>query len=242
MSFFFQPKVQQGVLELDREESRHCVKVLRKQKGDRIKITDGKGYFYEASVSKADPKACGFEVINQEYVEPDPFHIHVALAPTKNLDRTEWFVEKAVEIGVHKISFILCDNSERKVLKTERLIRKAVSAMKQAQRSRLPQMHELISFQKLVQRQNAGYQLVAYLDDEPSKTLVEAVEPESDYLVLIGPEGDFSNAEIELARQQGFTTISLGNSRLRTETAGIAACHTLQLIQHGFTKSSQKTA
>ena len=231
MFIFYQPQVRQGFHELDREESRHCIKVLRKQEGDQIKVTDGRGYFYEARISKADPKACGFEVINREYEEPDPYHIHIALAPTKNLDRTEWFVEKAVEIGIHRFSFILCENAERKVLKTERLFRKAISAMKQAQHAYLPAISDLVSFDDFVRWSKAEQLFIAHLGEQPSPQLFHAAKPQSGYLILIGPEGDFTEREVNLAKSAGFEAVSLGNSRLRTETAGIAAGHTLQLIQ-----------
>lgn len=231
MFIFYQPEIPQGVRELDREESRHCVKVLRKQEGDRIKITDGQGSFYEATISRANPKVCGFEIISQQFVEADPFHIHIALAPTKNLDRCEWFVEKAVEIGIHRLSFILCGNAERKVLKTERLYRKAISAMKQSQHAYLPEISELIKFEDFVRQSDTEQRFIAHLGKEPSPQLLQAAKPQSGYLVLIGPEGDFTDQEVELATASGFEAVSLGNSRLRTETAGIAACHTLQLIQ-----------
>lgn len=231
MFIFYQPEIPAGVHELDREESRHCVKVLRKKAGDAIRITDGKGSFYEAVIRDANAKTCGFEIVKKEEIAPDPFHIHIALAPTKNLDRTEWFVEKAIEIGVHRISFILCENAERKVLKTERLLRKAISAMKQSQQAYLPALGELVGFEEFTRQEKATHQLIAYLDEQPRPQLVNAVPPASDYLVLIGPEGDFSEKEVQLAIALGYQPVSLGNSRLRTETAGIAACHSLQILQ-----------
>ena len=234
MFIFYQPNIQQGVNELDREESRHCVKVLRKKEGDSIRITDGKGSFYEATIRQANAKACGFEIIHQQKIKADDFRIHIALSPTKNLDRTEWFVEKAVEIGVHQLSFLFCENSERKVLKTERLYRKAVSAMKQSQRAYLPEINELIKFKDFVAKHEAQQKYIAYLAKEPSPQLFNIAESKSSYLILIGPEGDFSEEEVVIAQQSGYKTVSLGNSRLRTETAGIAACHTLQLLQWQF--------
>jgi len=231
MFIFYQPDIKQGVFQLDPEESRHCVKVLRKKEGDPIRIADGKGTFYDAVISDANAKACGFEIVQEKFIAPDSFHIHIALAPTKNLDRTEWFVEKAIEIGIHQLSFILCDNAERKVLKTERLIRKAISAMKQSQRAYLPQISELTGFGEFVGQEKAKHQLIAYLGEHPQPELVNAVSPASSYLVLIGPEGDFSNQEVKQAIAFGYQPVSLGKSRLRTETAGITACHTLQILQ-----------
>ena len=231
MFIFYQPDIRQGTDTLDQEESRHCVTVLRKKEGDSIRVADGHGTFYEAVIEEADPKKCRFKVTHHQSLKPDPFHIHIALAPTKNLDRTEWFVEKAVEIGVHQISLILCENAERKVLKTERLKRKAVSAMKQSQRPYMPVLGELEKFEDFVQQQKADHKLIAYLGEQIRPQLVTAIPPASSYLVLIGPEGDFSEKEVEQAVSSGFHPVSLGNNRLRTETAGIAACHTLQLIQ-----------
>ena len=231
MFIFYQPEIRQGTSTLDKEESRHCVKVLRKKEGDFIRIADGQGTFYEAVIEEADSKKCRFKVIQHQSIKPDPFHIHIALAPTKNLDRTEWFVEKAVEIGVHQISLIFCENAERKVLKTERLERKAVSAMKQSQRPYMPTLGGLEKFEDFIQQQRADHKLIAYLGEQMRPQLVNAVPPANSYLVLIGPEGDFSEREVEQAVGSGFHPVSLGNSRLRTETAGIAACHTLQLIQ-----------
>ena len=231
MFIFYQPHIQQGIHQLDEEESRHCVKVLRKRAGDQIKITDGKGSFYEAAISNANPRGCTFEILKREQHTPDSFMIHIALSPTKNLDRTEWFVEKAVEIGVHRISFLLCENSERKVLKADRLQRKAVSAMKQAQQAFLPEIGELRTFESIIPEADESYKLIAYLGDDPSQQLINAVPPADTYLLLIGPEGDFSEKEIQLAKENGFQAVSLGKSRLRTETAGIAACHALQLRQ-----------
>jgi 16S rRNA (uracil1498-N3)-methyltransferase len=232
MFIFYQPAIVQGEYYLDHEESRHCVKVLRKQEGDLIRIADGQGHFYDAAISQANDKKCTFAITNEVQVPKDDFHIHIALSPTKNLDRTEWFVEKAVEIGVHQISFILCGNSERKVLKLDRLERKAISAMKQSQHAYLPEIHPLIRFQDFVKKQHAGSEkCIAYLGDEPGPQLINATKAQQNYIILIGPEGDFSPEEVNMALKAGFKTVSLGNSRLRTETAGIVACHSLQLLQ-----------
>ncbi|WKN32093.1 16S rRNA (uracil(1498)-N(3))-methyltransferase [Porifericola rhodea] len=232
MFIFFQPDITEGAHYLDREESKHCVKVLRKQSGDSIRIADGKGSFYEAVISEAHDKKCTFEVRQKDHQPKDNFHIHIALSPTKNIDRTEWFVEKAIEIGVHKISFLLCEHSERKVLKSERLERKAISAMKQSQHAYLADIQPLISFDDFVKAEAEGSQkFIAYLGEEPSPQLVHAAQPAKSYTVLIGPEGDFSPKEVDNAFNAGFEAVSLGNSRLRTETAGIAACHSLQLLQ-----------
>ncbi|MFP4090128.1 MAG: 16S rRNA (uracil(1498)-N(3))-methyltransferase [Cyclobacteriaceae bacterium] len=231
MTIFYQPEVQQGIHELDQEESRHCVKVLRKQEGDMIQIADGRGYFYQARITFANARQCKFEILHTEKIAADPFRIHIAISPTKNNERTEWFVEKAVEMGVHRISFLLCENSERRVLKTDRLEKKVISAMKQAQQAYLPEIRPLLKFNELVKSTDEAEKFIAYLGEEPSPYLARAAKPGTSYLVLIGPEGDFSPEEVQTALNAGFKPVSLGNSRLRTETAGIAACHTLQLVQ-----------
>lgn len=232
MFIFYQPAIAEGEYYLDKEESRHCIKVLRKQEGDPIQIVDGKGTFYEAVITEANEKKCAFDITAQSLNPQDDFTIHIALSPTKNTDRTEWFVEKAVEIGVHRISFILCDNSERKILKLDRIERKAISAMKQSQHAYLPEIHPLISFQDFVKQQKAeAEKFIAYLGDEPGPQLINATQARRAYVVLIGPEGDFSPKEVQIAMENGFEAVSLGKSRLRTETAGIAACHSLQLLQ-----------
>jgi 16S rRNA (uracil1498-N3)-methyltransferase len=230
MSFFFQSKVGQGVEYLDEEESRHCVKVMRRQVGDEIRVADGQGYFYKAQITEARPRRCVFRVLESQKVDPDPFYIHIALSPTKNNDRNEWFVEKATELGVHRISFILCDHSERRVLKTERLEKKAVAAMKQSQRAYLPQLHPLTDIGALLRESEEAEKFIAYLDEEPPVHLTKLASPRKTYLVLIGPEGDFSPSEVETALQQNCQTVSLGPHRLRTETAGMAACHMLHLL------------
>ena len=144
--FFYQPTISTGENHLEGEESRHCVKVLRKKAGDLIYIIDGKGSFYTARVIKADPRQCIFEVVEKTKEAKKDHHIHIAIAPTKNLDRMEWFVEKAVELGVDEISFVICDNSERRELKLDRLERKAISALKQSLKATLPQLHPAILF------------------------------------------------------------------------------------------------
>ncbi|WPP49676.1 16S rRNA (uracil(1498)-N(3))-methyltransferase [Catalinimonas niigatensis] len=232
MFIFYQPGIDQEEHYLDKEESRHCIKVLRKQEGDSIQIADGKGHFYQAVISQANDKKCTFSITKTSIIPKDNFSIHIALSPTKNIDRTEWFVEKAVEIGVHHISFILCENSERKVLKLDRLERKAISAMKQSQHAYLPEIHPLISLQSFLKQQaTEAEKYIAYLGDEPSPQLINATQARQNYVVLIGPEGDFSSKEVKMAVENGFKAVSLGNSRLRTETAGIVACHSLQLLQ-----------
>lgn len=228
---FFQPNIQDGQHFLEQEESRHCVKVLRKKEGDEIHITDGKNYFYTAKIENADPKKCTFQILDQQLGNVKDYYIHIALAPTKNLDRVEWFVEKCVEIGVDEISFMNCDNSERTHLKTERLERKAISAMKQSLKALLPKLNDLTTFKKLMKKvEDYPHKFMAYVATDPANHLISQSIKHNKCCVLIGPEGDFSPEEVELAGKSGFELVSLGNSRLRTETAGMVACHILNLV------------
>jgi len=229
VNLFYQPLLAQGILRLDADESRHVVKVLRKKQGDRISLTDGSGFFYEATINDPDPGECTF-VINKKFQEPAKnFIIHIAISPTKNADRIEWFVEKTVELGIDEITLLECDHTERQRLKIDRLEKMAISAMKQSLKARLPLIHPLTSFRKIIQTTASVEKYIAHVDNENPNQLKNLIAAGSSYLVLIGPEGDFSDEELTLAENQGFKKISLGPSRLRTETAGLAACHILNL-------------
>ncbi|MGC4022671.1 MAG: 16S rRNA (uracil(1498)-N(3))-methyltransferase [Cyclobacteriaceae bacterium] len=230
MNLFYQPEIPQGVHHLDREESHHAIRVLRMNEGQSIELTDGKGSFYVAKISKADPKKCEFEILENKPAQRDYFHIHIAIAPTKNADRIEWFVEKATEIGVDQISFMLCKNSERKVINHERVEKVAISAMKQSQQAWLPKISEIIPFKEIFSKP-ADQKFIAYVDSTNPTHLKQIAKPKKNYLILVGPEGDFSKEELELALENGFEKVSLGQNRLRTETAGLAAVQVLNLIQ-----------
>jgi 16S rRNA (uracil1498-N3)-methyltransferase len=230
LNLFYQPLIREGVLYLDEDESRHCVKVLRKNAGDPILITDGKGFFYEAVISKPDSRQCKFEIQQQRQEPPKGFTVHIALSPTKNTDRTEWFVEKSVELGIDRISLIDCKNSERSFIKTDRLKKVAVSALKQSLKATLPEITEIIRFDKFVTTCRDDHKFIAIVDPSNPIHLKEAAPAKTTSVVLIGPEGDFTSDELAAALSNGFLKVSLGHSRLRTETAGIAACHILNLI------------
>jgi 16S rRNA (uracil1498-N3)-methyltransferase len=229
VNLFYQPLIDEGILYLDEDESRHCIKVLRKQSGDPIDLTDGKGYFYRAQIVRADPRQCAFTITEKSKQDRKPFGIQIAIAPTKNTDRMEWFVEKAVEVGVDKISLIECRNSERTYLKTGRLVKVAVAAMKQSLKAILPAIEDAIPVEQFIKSATAD-KFIAHVDAANPVLLKDAAQPGRQYVVLIGPEGDFTNDELATATSQGFTKVSLGSSRLRTETAGFAACHILNLI------------
>ena len=230
MRLFYQPLVPEGVRYLDEEESRHCVKVLRLKNQDTIYVTDGKGAGYACAIEKADIRRCTFKIIHS-YASPLPdYTIHIVVAPTKNQDRMEWLVEKAVELGVTKISFIVCDLSERNNVKMERIEKKAIMAMKQSLKYMLPALIPPINFKEFLSSSTATEKYIAYVDSELNNHLFRSATPGQDYLILIGPEGDFSTEEIKLARELNYIPVSLGQNRLRTETAALAACHCFHLI------------
>jgi 16S rRNA (uracil1498-N3)-methyltransferase len=228
LNLFYQPEIPNGVFTLSPDESKHVIKVLRLKEGDRIDITDGKGVFYEAQITHPDSLKCVFAVQSTRAQARKAFRIHIAIAPTKNTDRIEWFVEKTVELGIDHISFILCANSERKSLKLDRLEKVAISAMKQSRQAWLPQLTPLLPL-KDVLVSDVKQKFIAFVDNQNSQHLKSAPAG-GDYLVLVGPEGDFSQEELQRAQERGFQKVSLGNNRLRTETAGLAACHILNLI------------
>jgi len=223
VQLFYQPGVPQGINHLDPEESKHCIKVLRKKLNDPIDIVDGKGTFYKALITESNPRKTQFSVVGQRAEDLKNYSIHLAVAPTKRLERIEWLVEKATELGVDRISFIHCQNSERDRLRMERLQRKAISAMKQSIKATLPRMDELVSFVDFFDSIDPeANKLLAHLS-ETARPLLTVAMPGASYCVLVGPEGDFSKEEIAMAADHGFQTMHLGNSRLRTETAALAA-------------------
>ena len=217
-------------MQLPEEEAGHCIRVLRMKEGDRIRLTDGKGSFYDAVISAVSGKRCMVHIESREVQQPLwDGHLHIAVAPTKLMDRNEWFVEKAVEIGVDEITFLKTDHSERDVVKMERIEKIAVSAMKQSQKATLPVLNGMTTLRDLIERGFDGDKFIAHCEPGSKVLLQDAVIPGHDSLVLIGPEGDFSPAEIEMALKAGFRPISLGPSRLRTETAALVALHIMNL-------------
>lgn len=231
MQLFYQPELDLNNPALPPDESRHCVQVLRRQAGDAITVVDGRGTYYEAVITEANAKRCGFSVAQTRHEAVRPFRVHLAVAPTKNLDRTEWLVEKLVEVGVDQLSFIECAHSERRALKTERLMKKAVAAMKQSGRATLPIIDDLQPLTTFLTAASGSEQrFIAYVDYSNPRHLKQAAQPRGSYVVLVGPEGGFSEAEVDLAKQVGYHSVSLGNYRLRTETAGLLAGITLNVI------------
>lgn len=230
MHVFYTPDIQTKT-ELPEEEAQHCIRVLRLTVGDEITLTDGKGNFYRAEISAATNKRCLVNIIETIYQEPLwPCHLHIAMAPTKNMDRNEWFAEKATEIGFNELTFLNCRFSERKVIKTERIEKILVSAIKQSLKARLPVLNEMTDFDKFISRDFKGQKFIAHCYEGEKPLLRDVLQKGEDALVLIGPEGDFSEEEVKKAIEKGFIPISLGKSRLRTETAALVACHTMNLM------------
>lgn len=229
MHVFYAPDIQTNP-ELPEEEAVHAIRVLRLQTGDEVTLTDGKGNFYRAEISTATHKHCLVNV--QKALPQDPLwegHLHIAMAPTKNMDRTEWFVEKATEIGFDELTFLNCRYSERKVIKTERIHKILVSAIKQSLKARLPQLNEMTDFNRFIRQPFTGQKFIAHCYEGEKQLLKDSLQRGEDALVLIGPEGDFSEQEVQEALAHGFRPISLGPSRLRTETAALVACHLMNL-------------
>jgi len=231
MNSFYISDIKGKAVQLTPEESKHCVKVLRLKKGDYVQLLNGKGSSFEAIIQIADSKACMLEIVKEDrFSNYRSYHLTIAIAPTKNIDRFEWFAEKATEIGIDRIVPIICKHSERKEIKTERLEKILISAMKQSGQKYLPELTRQLSFKELIVQPFHGDKLIAHCDSGKKNTLKNSITAGNKILLLIGPEGDFDPSEIKLALESGYIPVSLGDSRLRTETAGIVACHTVFLV------------
>ena len=230
MALFYVPDIVEH-WELSEEEATHALRVLRLTVGDELEITDGKGNLYKAVISSIAGKHCYVEA-KEVIGKPKNWQgdVHIAIAPTKNMDRIEWLIEKATEIGIDEITFLNCRFSERKVVKTDRIERIVVSGMKQSLKPLKPIVNEMVDFKKFIAATRDGARFIAHCYDGDRKLLKEQLLQGVDATILIGPEGDFSPEEVETAIAAGFVPVSLGNSRLRTETAGLVACHTFNLI------------
>lgn len=232
MQLFYNPNITQNdsTFSFDKDESRHIVKVLRKKIGDSIHITNGKGWLFNAELTLADIKHCSVTIVSKTQQEKRNYNLHLAVAPTKMNDRYEWFLEKATEIGINEITPIICDNSERKVVKLERFEKIIQSAMKQSLQYYLPKLNAPIAFKDFIQQDLPNQKYIAHCEDTDKTSLKSQLKPKTDALILIGPEGDFSVKEIETALANHFIPVTLGNTRLRTETAGIVACHMVAFV------------
>lgn len=236
MNLFYAPDIQQS-LSLPEEESQHCIKVLRMKSGDHIHIIDGVGGLYEAQIIEAHPKRTQVEILtHQTEYGRRPFRLHLAVAPTKNIDRFEWFVEKATEIGFDELTPLCCRYSERKIIKPERIEKILVSAAKQSLKAYVPILNPMTTFKEFVNNSTFltphSSLFIAHCHNQPKQHLFNACQSGGNVVVMVGPEGDFSEEEVELALRNSFQAISLGESRLRTETAGVVACHLVTVANH----------
>lgn len=230
MYLFYTPDIQTSNC-LSEEESQHCVRVLRYTVGDEILLTDGKGNTYNARITNPHPRHCEFEVISTEKQQKSHnFYLHVAIAPTKNIERLEWMVEKCTEIGIDEITPLLCHYSERKQIREDRLEKIILSAAKQSLTPYLPKLNPLTDFNTLVTYAKEETRFIAHCYKNERHELKDSIQKGKSALILIGPEGDFSEEEVAQALALGFIPVSLGNSRLRTETAGVVACHTAVIM------------
>ncbi|MDR1181837.1 MAG: 16S rRNA (uracil(1498)-N(3))-methyltransferase [Bacteroidales bacterium] len=235
MNFFYSPEPILQIHILNEQESRHCIKSLRLRTGDKLHLMDGKGNLYMAKIIDDNVKACSLEIVDKIEDYPRlPYHLHIGIAPTKNSERLEWFVEKAVEIGISEITTLLCENSERTSIKSDRIERLMISAIKQSLRIELPVFTNKVLFDAFLDKtkNNDVQKFIAYCGQltQPPVPLKTCCKPHTDTLILIGPEGDFSKNEVCHAMDCGFIPVSLGKFRLRTETAALLACSTVQII------------
>ncbi len=230
MYLFYTPNIEMEHF-LSEEESAHCIRVLRYTRGDEILLTDGRGNTYKARISNPHPKHCEFEIISSERQQKShDFYLHIAIAPTKNIERMEWMVEKCTEIGIDEITLLLCRFSERKQIRTDRLEKIILSAAKQSLTPYLPKLNPLTDYNTFINNAHEETRFIAHCYKEDKRELKTEIQKGRSCLVLIGPEGDFSEEEVKNALAKGFIPVSLGNSRLRTETAGVVACHTAILM------------
>ena len=229
--FYLPTAATAGPVILSEEESKHSIRVLRLEAGSEVLVTNGKGQFFKAQLLDAHPKRAVLQLEAPYQAQDESVcKLHLAVAPTKNMDHLEWMVEKAVEIGVDAIHFFTSYHSERRQLNLERLEKIAVAAMKQSQKSRLPDLPPLESFETMLERPFEGDKFIAWIDESIPAHLGQCYRPHQNCWILIGPEGDFSRQEVAKAQEAGFVPVSLGHSRLRTETAAIVALHTVQLL------------
>ena len=232
MQLFYNPTINetQTSFVFDKEESKHIIKVLRKKESDILHVTNGLGFLFTTEITIASDNKCTVKIVSFEKKEATKFHLHLAVAPTKMNERYEWFLEKATEIGIQEITPIICDHSERKVIKIDRFQKILESAMKQSLHYYLPKLNEPIAFKDFVSNQKSGQLFIAHCEETAKKSLKNELNSNEDITILIGPEGDFSVKEIQQAIAANFIPVSLGATRLRTETAAIVACHSVVLI------------
>jgi 16S rRNA (uracil1498-N3)-methyltransferase len=244
MQLFYNPNIDETTesFSFDKEESKHIIKVLRKKDTDILFVTNGLGLLLKTEITLASDNKCTVKTLATEQAETSKYHLHLAVAPTKMNDRYEWFLEKATEIGVHEITPIICDRSERKAVNQERFEKILLTAMKQSNVCFLPKLNEAITFKEFIKHKNDGLQLIAHCEETNKKSLKSVLKANENVTLLIGPEGDFSEKEIALAIENNFVAVSLGNTRLRTETAAIVACHSVVFLNESPLTPTRATA
>ena len=232
MQLFYNPTINETTenFSFDKEESKHIIKVMRKKGGDILYVTNGLGVLFKTEITLGSDIKCTVKIISFEQAEKPKYHLHLAVAPTKMNDRYEWFLEKATEMGISEITPIICDHSERKFVKNDRFDKIIQSAMKQSAQVFLPKLNEPIAFKDFIKNQTNGQLFIGHCEETKKKSLKNELKPNTDVTILIGPEGDFSNKEIALAIENNYIPVSLGATRLRTETAAIVACHSVVLL------------
>lgn len=232
MQLFYNSNIDENTetFSFDKDESKHIIKVLRKKDTDILHVTNGLGLLFETEITLASDSKCTVKVVSMEKADQPGYHLHLAVAPTKMNDRFEWFLEKATEIGIHEITPIICDRSERKVVNVDRFEKIILTAMKQCNQLYLPKLNSAISFKDFVKIKNTGVQLVAHCEETHKQSLKSVLQPNENITLLIGPEGDFSSKEIKMALENNYLPVSLGNTRLRTETAAVVACHSVVFV------------
>jgi len=229
MNIFYSDNIQSYIISLDKVETNHCIKVLRNNIGDEVLVTDGMGFLYTCIIKEVKNKHAFLEVIKKKENKKKYF-IHIAISPIKNHERLEWFIEKSVEIGIDRISFIKCDRTLKKNIRMTRLKKIAITAMKQSLKTKIPIIDSIINIEDFLKSCNTDNRFICYLNKDKNHMFDKKIHKDRDICILIGPEGDFSNKEVDLALSQKFQTLSLGDNRLRTETAGIIACHLANIV------------
>jgi 16S rRNA (uracil1498-N3)-methyltransferase len=232
MQIFYAPDITGDTYTLDEKESKHLIRVLRMTKGESVKLIDGNGILYEGIISNPDQNKCSIDITGKiKDFEKRNYRLHIAISPLKNPERFEWFIEKSVEIGIDEITPLLCRNTEKPGIKSERLNNLIISAMKQSLKATKTILNEPTSFKDFINKDLMGIRMIAHCDKSNERKNVSEVYSKNDNsIILIGPEGDFTRDEVDSAVNRGFLPVHLGQSRLRTETAGIAACHSIYLI------------
>lgn len=232
MQIFYVPGINDSACVMDENESRHCIRVLRMTKGDRLKLVDGNGNIYEGIISDPDPSGCRVTITSViKDFEKRRYRLHIAISPIKNQERFEWFIEKSVEIGIDEITPVICRNTEKPGIKRDRINNIIISAMKQSLKAFRPALNEPVIFCEFINSDHGGIKMIAHCNPAHERKKIDLIyEKTMDAVILIGPEGDFSGEELSLAFDNGYKSVHLGTSRLRTETAGIAACHSVYFI------------